>query len=561
MRARLAAPAALVILATVATAPRFANDFVFDDEHVIVTGEVIHDPSRLPEVWTRHTMFASDADQGGAQAVDTYRPVPITLFVLDAAIGGREPVVYHATNLLLHLGCVLLVYLLALAWLGPGARLAAFYGAAVFAVHPWASEAHVWINGRSDPLCALFGLGAMLLWLGAERGRGRWRWPVGGLLLLLGLLSKEVLLLAAPAIALMPSPHGAPAPLRERLKRRTPRLAAAAAAYLGARALVLGGLSTHRDGAMIAEAAQRLPWLLVDSLYRALVPGLPYLRSLRDEYAALAGWQVALAGAALVGLAALAFRYRRRRPLAAWSLLWFALPLLPVAILTTVLWPGFGRYLYLPVAGLGWALADLVHAVWPRLDPGRRRLLLGALLLHLGALCVGAASFALDFRSSEALYAAAIRARPDVAMGHGWLGLSRYRHDRAGAAVAPLSRAAELDPETHRYLIAEGRARLVSGDREGAAFVAAEGIARFRGRPEEGSYHLLAVNSMSERDPRRALRHLARCLEVWPDHPGCAEGMRFLLQEDPAAAANRAILGEILARRPEWRELSIPAAP
>jgi len=536
----------LVVVTLLGSGHRFANDFVFDDVHLIRDGSVIHDPANVADLWTHHAMFASSGDPGEVQPVDTYRPVALMLFVLDAQIGGREPWAYHLTNLLLHLACVLGVFFVALRWTDD--RWASLYGAAVFAVHPWAVEAHVWINGRADPTSLAFGLLGMLALLEAERRARPLPWRVGAAAaLLLGLLSKETLLLAFPAILLMPPARGA---TRAWLGRLAP-LTVAAGVYLAARMAVLRSMATHRDATMLADAAGHLPWLLVDSLRQAVVPSAPYLRSLRDEYASIAGWQFVVAALVLGAVAALAVKARRRAPVAAWTALWFFLPIVPVAIISTVLWPGFGRYLYLPLAGFAWLLAALVPRVRARLGSAPARIgLATAHVLALGALC---ALFTRDFRSDEALYGAAIEARPDVAMGHGWLGLARLRNDDPQGAVAPLVQAATLDPRTHRYLIHAGRASLRAGDRATATRVAEVGVERFVGEPEEAAYHLLRVNAMSTRDPRTAVSHLVRCLEVWPGRPDCQRALRFLLEEAPDAAANRAVLDSILAVRPDLR--------
>ncbi len=513
--------AALVALVLLTSGHRFANDFVFDDDAVIREGTLIHDPSRLGEAWTNHTMVASSGDVGQVQSVDTYRPLTITLFVLDAQLSGRSPVGYHVTNLLLHLGCVLLV----------------------FAVHPWAIEAHVWINGRSDPLALLLGLAAMLVLLRSERAeqkRAR-ATALAGSLFLLGLLSKETLLLTAPAILVMPPPEGCRTPRRARITHRALAIGISSALYLGARAIVLGGLRAHRDESMVLAAAKNLPLLLFDSLRQALVPSLPYLRSLRDEYGTLGWWHVAGASLAILAVAVLAWR---ARPLLAWSTLWFFAPLLPVAIITTVLWPGFGRYLYIPLAGVSWAIASVVPWVRARIDrPSLRYALASLHVLSLGAM---AALFTRDFRSSDSLYAAAIEARPDVAMGHGWLGIARFDGGDPEGALEPLLRAAELDPGTHRYSIRAGRAALATGHVALAAAIAERGIAQFRGTPDEASYHLLAVNSMRQRDPARAIGHLLRCIEVAPGRDDCARALQFLLTRAPDASANRAALEVVL---------------
>jgi len=572
----------LVAITLLSSGHRFANDFVFDDVHVIRDGSVIHDPASLPDLWTHHAMFASSGDPGGVQSVDTYRPVPLTLFVLDAQISGRAAWGYHLTNLLLHLACVLGVFFAALLWTED--RWAALYGAAVFAVHPWAVEAHVWINGRSDPASLAFGLLGLIALLQAER-RPRptpWR-ALATAALLLGLLSKETLLLAFPAILLMPPPEektrsrsrearfaafpkfgGSSRGAKPLSTSRAPRgaraswagrlvpLGVAAGAYLAARLAVLQSMATHRDSAMLADAAGHLPWLLVDGLRQTVAPSPPYLRSLRDEYASIETWHFVVAALVLGAVAALAVKARRRAPLAAWTALWFFAPIAPVAIISTVLWPGFGRYLYLPLAGFAWLLAALVPHARERLSrPALRVGLATAHVLALGLLCV---LFTRDFRDDEALYGAAIAARPDVAMGHGWLGLARLRRGDAAGARPELVQAATLDPRTHRYLINAGRAALRTGDRATATRVAEIGVARFVGEPEEAAYHLLLVNAMSTRDPRTAVSHLVRCLEVWPDRPDCQRALRFLLEDAPDAAENRAVLDSIVAVRPDLRE-------
>lgn len=528
-------PLALALLVALAFGHRFENDWVFDDEDVIRDGALVHDPGRILEAWTHHTLVASRVDPG-LQPVDTYRPLPITSFALDAQLSGRDPWAFHLTSLLLHLGCVLLVFALARLWLG--APWPAFYGAAVFALHPWGVEAHVWINGRSDPLALLFGLGAMALVLLAERRGDRRLLVPAGLSLTLGLFAKETLLLALPAILVMPAARGDASPLRDRLAPRLACLALPAALYLGARSWVLGGMRTHRDADMLFEAGRNLPWLLFDALRQAIAPSIPYLRSLRDEYADLAPWQIGLAAVVVLAVCGLAWRARARAPLAAWSLLWFLPPLVPVAIITTALWPGFGRYLYLPVAGLAWALAELVA----KLGPSRRALVIplaGAHLLALGGL---AWLYTASFRDSASLYGDAIAARPEQPMAHGFWGLTLWDERDAAAAIPPLARAVELDPGEHRYRIILGRALLAEGRREEAAAVAESGIALHRGRQEEAPYHLLAVNAMSAPDPERAVRHLVRCLDVWPGRVDCERALSFLLTEAPDAEHNRAVL-------------------
>lgn len=545
--------AALLATVVLSGAVHFGNGFVIDDRQVIVEGDVIHDLANLPAAWTSRTMFVSSRDDGSIDSVDTYRPVSVTTFFLDATWSGRRPFGYHLTNLALHALCTMLVLEVGqrrLALSPQSAAISAFF----FALHPWLVEAHVWINGRSDPLALAAVLGATLV-QGAS-GRQEVRALGVALLVLLSLLAKETALMLVPVLALAPIGDGetrARPSVAVVLNRGAP-LVLAASAYLVVRAFVLEGVRVG-TATRLFDALAALPVLLVDGLGRAIVPVAPHLRSLRDEHALLgpaAPW-IALGICAL--LAAGVF-LGRREPMVPFGAAWFVAPLVPVAVIATVLWPGFGRYLYLPMPGLAWLLGLGVA----RLETTRARTAVRALTFLYGlGLALGFHRYATQFRDEETLLRASIAAAPDVGMGHGWLGNLLVREGRAAEAIPLLERAVALDPTTHLYLSRLGQAHLATGDYERSALVARVGIERFANRPEEASYHMLAVQSLTTPDAEAAAAHLHRCLVVWPRRSDCLEAAARIAR-DPAhrealrrraasgpesvAAALRAILEE-----------------
>ena len=92
-----------------------------------------------------------------------YSPLVYASYAIDYRLGGLNPAVYHATNLVLHLACVLLVY-------GIVARLTtrpvgAALAAAFFAVHPANVAAVTPISVRSSLLYSVFYLCAYRLYL------------------------------------------------------------------------------------------------------------------------------------------------------------------------------------------------------------------------------------------------------------------------------------------------------------------------------------------------------------------------------------------------------------
>jgi tetratricopeptide (TPR) repeat protein len=90
-------------------------------------------------------------------------PHPLTnlTFWLNYQAGGQEPLGYHAVNLLLHLGAVLLAYECLRRLLPP---TAAWVAAAIFAVHPLQAEAVNYVAMRGVMLAALFCFAALLAW-------------------------------------------------------------------------------------------------------------------------------------------------------------------------------------------------------------------------------------------------------------------------------------------------------------------------------------------------------------------------------------------------------------
>ena len=85
-----------------------------------------------------------------------YRPILTISFIVDAHLGGLKPLVYHLTNLILHLSCVVLLYRFLLKL--KTSFTAAFLFSLLFAIHPALTHAVVWVPGRNDVLLCFFSL-------------------------------------------------------------------------------------------------------------------------------------------------------------------------------------------------------------------------------------------------------------------------------------------------------------------------------------------------------------------------------------------------------------------
>jgi hypothetical protein len=521
----------LLLLVVATVYPVFENGFVYDDVDMIERGDVIHDPSEILTFYVRNTMYASPVKRDTELMVDTYRPVTMTSFFWDSALSGRSPWAYHLTNLAMHLACVVLVFFFVRGFVGRNAWPYALFGAAWFALSPHPASAHVWINGRSDLFATFFGLAAILTWRrGLSRTGGlRAAWiAASASLFLLGLMSKEVLVAAWLPIVLWPETTP---DLRwtERLKR-TAGFSAAIGIYLALRVSALDGVRTNEGPAHIFTAISYLAPVEIEGLLGALYPRRLYLRFMSEEFGALSVVSLIALAVLFLAIGGVAFSVRKRLPLVSWGMLWFASCIAPVAIVAGLLWPGFGRYLYLPSAGLAVAIAALAQLLWTRI-PHRRVLWAGAGVLYLTALALSLRGWVHDFRNEETLYLATIERNPEGAHGYGWLGISRAARDRYDDAIGPLTIAHKLAPDVPRYPIRLLDAFARTGRLSAAEKLAVE-AAPLYGK-DSAPFHLFLLERAHMSDPSRATFQVLECLRKAPGSTECGNAFTHLVTRHP----------------------------
>src|SRR5204862_509452 len=131
------------------------NGFVLDDLSIIVSNPLIRSLSNLPRIFSSHYWYPE------LQSGDLYRPLTVATYALNYAAGGLNPWGYHAVNVLLHMACSCLVFLLFNRLLA--STTAAGFAAVLFAVHPLHTEAVASVIGRAELLAAGSVLAALYL--------------------------------------------------------------------------------------------------------------------------------------------------------------------------------------------------------------------------------------------------------------------------------------------------------------------------------------------------------------------------------------------------------------
>ena len=312
--------------------------------------------------------------QGGAFGFATYpptsffRPLISLHYYLDYMLWGMNPLASHAVNLLWHIVCGLLVWLLAgrvlarWGWLHTPARGAALVAALLFVALPANVEAVAWFAARADMVATADALGALLLLMRFQE-RGCWRSYAGALACFaVGLFCKESLL-TFPLIAWLWLRHLGAA----QAGRLTLPFWGVLVVYWAMRTAAVQGLGAYPD----AWATLQRPWLLVMNLlvylFQMGMPAILYGLG-RDPWDTLlwGGW---LVGVSLAGWHVQRTPRLRTRPVD-WSLLagLMLLALLPVLIFKpSPLYFLNSRYSYLASAfGMIGVAAMLMQFARPR---------------------------------------------------------------------------------------------------------------------------------------------------------------------------------------------------
>lgn len=274
--------------------------------------------------------------------------------------GGRNPLGYHAVNLLLHLTAVVLLFEV-LKRLTPAK--AAWIAAAIFAVHPFQAEPVNYIFARSTTLATVLCLASLASWIGGHR----W-WAVawfGG-----ALLAKEECV-AFPALLLLLEGWK----LRQQRERRIdikrvlwPILAMFALSVLaGIRVFVAiaenPGAPAGAQAGISWQAYGLAQGLVILRYLRMLA--LPWGFSVDPDIAVPPAWLGILAWLALGLLAAAAAMFALRGKQAGlWLLAGFIL-LLPSSSVLPVADLAADRRLYLPMIGFAAAAGVLLERVRP----------------------------------------------------------------------------------------------------------------------------------------------------------------------------------------------------
>ena len=463
------------------------HEFLFDDITLI-----IQHPRVAELQWLKILSFHE------------YRPIRTLTYAINYALGGEDPFGYHLFNVLLHGFNAVLVFLLL--YKISTLPVLAGAGAVIFASHPVQSAAVAYVSGRKDLLATFFILLSCYWYVSYKSTRRRSFLLLCLLGFLLGVLSKEVVIVL-PALLLLldfclpgkvirsgDKPLTEPkatflAQLGKAIKQSWP--------FYGA-GLALAAVGLYYALYLLPASRKIGLWggSLETNLGTSFKLFFHYLKLILVPYPLIADYSgdvfpisegllepaTILSILILVGFVALAIWTYSRNALISLGMFWFLITLLPVLHIFPFHEIAADHFLYLPVVGLalvgGSTVEYLVRAKDKRLPVW---VLFAALITVWGALTLDRSQ---DWKNAEALWEATIEHAPGSSRANSNLGSIYSNQGKLDLAISHTKRSIELDPTSAlawgnlgTIYFTQGRRARLEGDLKGALRVHKESIA------------------------------------------------------------------------------------
>ena len=449
-RTRALVLAAIVIVAAAAFSSSFANGFLnWDDPDNVTQNAAIRALG-----WDNVKIYVTTPLLG------MYSPLVYLSYAIDYQVAGLNPTVYHATNLLIHLVNVCLVFLIVFRL--SASTVTAGVVAALFAVHPMNVAAVTPVSVRSSLLFSCLYLAAYLAYLRHLAGDAK-RWlGLSLVLFVLSALAKSAAVVFT--LLLVATDYYARKPIsRKTLLDKWPFFLVS---------LVFGIVTfvfREDTAAMVADTASPVWHRVLLACYSAglylvrLV--VPVRLSAFYPYPDAAGGHLPLmvyvAPLLLAAAAWLAWRLKAfRRPIVFGALFFLINILLVVKIIPLGAEWMADRYVYLASIGVFFAGAEIVR----QLSPARRvPIVLAASVLVAGC---AAASYerSAAWKDDMTFYDGIIANYPNAAIAYSNRAAARTREKQdAKGALSDCDAALRLDPKYADAYFNRATAKLMLG--------------------------------------------------------------------------------------------------
>jgi tetratricopeptide (TPR) repeat protein len=388
------------------------------------------------------------------------RPALMFTYWINARISGDDTFSYHALNVLIHCAAAGLVYLILrrlLEWArvaDPRRGLLAGFGAAVFLLHPIQTEAVAYLAGRSECLSVMLAFAAFAIFLYRRKTEASWG-VVFAVMILFGaaLLAKEHTI-ALPALLILTDYWWNPG-FSFRGVWRNWRLYGALAAGAGAGLAMFWGPIFHATSA--GFGLRDFTWYqYFFTQCRAL---FVYAGEFVLPVRLTADWDFPISktifdhGAifgliALAALAAAAWHFRRRFPLASYGFFAYLILMAPTSSVLPIEDPVAERRIYFSMICLLLILLEPLSRV--KANPKLLAAVFAAVVLAAAGATYARAAV---WGDPMLLWQDTVRKSPGKARGHENLAFQYYLQGDYDLALPEFEAAARLEPPTQILLV------------------------------------------------------------------------------------------------------------
>ena len=399
-----------------------------------------------------------------------WHPLTTISHMLDCQLYGLKAGGHHATNVVLHILAVLLLFRVLRQMTGAVWKSAVI--AALFAVHPLHVESVAWVSERKDVLSAVFFFLMLDAYVRYARAGSITRYLVVAVLFAAGLMSKPMLV-SAPVVLLLLDYW----PLR-RFEQPSSTQRKAKILKSGNQRCIIQRLLLEKIPLLVLSACACVITFVLQKRATGAIPPLPFLWRVQNAVASyviyiwetlwptrlavfyphpnntLAIWEVILAIGFLLAVTVAAIVFRRERPYLFTGWFWYLGMLAPVIGLVQVGEQGHAdRYTYLPHIGLFlvavWLAADVTAVRQSR----SRFAIATAVAVVIITVLVWAAFIQTSYWcNSETLWTHALAVTSDNDVAHnnlGYLCVDRGELDKAIWHFEAALRIRSGNPDTH----------------------------------------------------------------------------------------------------------------
>lgn len=428
----------IAVISAAVYANSFQNSFHFDDQHFIVENTYIRDIRNIPSFFLSPNYLSFEK-----AFTSHYRPLLITSYAVNYALGGLQPAGYHVVNLLFHVGSAFLLYLIIRAMLGGGAALSA---ALIFAVHPFNSEVVNYITARSSVMCSFFYLLSFYFWIRFRSQNKSNFLPLTSnfyltslLAFLLAMLTKEIAI-TLPLMLFLYDFYFMGRSLRRYLAY-LPYVLFIIAPYLAYRISVYGHIVGNSSRAYLPNLLTQTKVLLKYIQLMFVPSGLTIEHDIKLSGTIYDGVVVLSLITLLIilGIAYLLFRWGREWRVLSFFILWFFITLLPTTIipLNAMLQENRGY-----LAGLVFAVAAGIA-----ISKIKGKLAIPVLVLFVIGFSILTVQRNFTWRDDFSLWSDAVAKSPLSARAHDNLGLAYLGMQKYDLALEEFNKTLELNPQ------------------------------------------------------------------------------------------------------------------